>query len=64
MIDLVSHGAPFGFPDLVSAAIRQGYQVRHWRHDAFWVDVNSPETLAEAEAHLLMTTPGDSPARL
>lgn len=60
VIDLVSNDAPFGFPNLVSAAIRQGHQVRHWRHDAFWVDVNSTEALAEAEAHLLMTTPGDS----
>jgi NDP-sugar pyrophosphorylase family protein len=41
----------FGFDDLVRAALEAGCTVGHWRHGAFWIDVNSPEALAEAEAH-------------
>jgi NDP-sugar pyrophosphorylase family protein len=46
-----SSGGAFGFPDLVRAVIGRGWPVAHWTHGAFWLDVNSHETLAEAEAH-------------
>jgi NDP-sugar pyrophosphorylase family protein len=41
-------GTPFGLADLVTASLARGFDVAHWEHGAFWMDVNSPEALAEA----------------
>ena len=43
---------PAGFPDLVNAAVEGGLLVTHWDHGAFWLDVNSPEALADASGQL------------
>jgi NDP-sugar pyrophosphorylase family protein len=45
-------GTPFGLADLITAALAEGYSVAHWVHGAFWMDVNSPELLREANARL------------
>jgi len=42
-------GTPFGLADLVTACLERGHAVAHWEHGAFWMDVNSPEALAEAD---------------
>jgi NDP-sugar pyrophosphorylase family protein len=41
---------PFGLADLVSACLRSGCSVTHWLHEAYWIDVNTPELLAQARA--------------
>lgn len=40
----------FGIADVVTSALHQGLPVESWRHDAVWIDVNSRESLAAAEA--------------
>jgi hypothetical protein len=41
---------PFGLADLVSGCLRVGCSVNHWLHEAYWIDVNTPELLARARA--------------
>ena len=45
-------GKAFGLSDWVNAALKAGYRVEHWRHGAFWMDVNSQELLAEADRQM------------
>jgi NDP-sugar pyrophosphorylase family protein len=40
--------APFGLVDLVNAALQAGCSVTHWLHQAYWIDVNTPELLEQA----------------
>jgi NDP-mannose synthase len=39
---------PFGISDLVSTSLREGCSVTHWLHEAYWIDVNTPELLTRA----------------
>jgi NDP-sugar pyrophosphorylase family protein len=39
---------PFGLVDLINACLKVGYSVTHWMHDAYWIDVNTPELLQQA----------------
>lgn len=41
---------PFGLADLINACLRAGYSVTHWIHEAYWVDVNTPELLEQARS--------------
>lgn len=41
---------PYGLSDLVSGCLRAGCSVSHWLHEAYWIDVNTPELLARARA--------------
>jgi len=41
---------PFGLADLVSGCLQAGCSVNHWLHEAYWIDVNTPELLARARA--------------
>lgn len=45
-------GQPCGLVDLVAAGLDRGLTVSHWEHGAFWMDVNSPELLREANLRL------------
>jgi NDP-sugar pyrophosphorylase family protein len=49
VIDLLPRSGSIGLSSLVSFAIEAGLKVSHWTHDAFWIDVNTPELLAVAE---------------
>jgi len=49
---LLDTGHPRGIADLINATIARGMTVTHWRHGAFWVDVNTPEALERAESEL------------
>jgi NDP-sugar pyrophosphorylase family protein len=40
---------PAGICDLAADSIDAGLAVLHWRHGAYWIDVNSPESLRAAE---------------
>jgi NDP-sugar pyrophosphorylase family protein len=40
--------APFGLVDLINAALHGGCSVTHWLHEAYWIDVNTPELLEQA----------------
>ena len=42
--------APFGLSDFVTAILRDGLTVTHWLHQAYWLDVNTPELLERARA--------------
>jgi mannose-1-phosphate guanylyltransferase/phosphomannomutase len=48
---------PFGISDYITAAIRAGWTVTHWRHGAMMIDVNTPELQREAETALTRETP-------
>ncbi len=37
-----------GMNQMVLTALDHGLQVKHWTHGAFWMDVNTPELLKEA----------------
>jgi NDP-sugar pyrophosphorylase family protein len=39
---------PFGLADLINASLQAGYSVTHWMHEAYWIDVNTPELLEQA----------------
>jgi NDP-sugar pyrophosphorylase family protein len=39
---------PFGLADLINASLQAGYSVTHWMHEAYWIDVNTPELLQQA----------------
>lgn len=39
---------PFGLADLITASLQAGYSVTHWMHEAYWIDVNTPELLEQA----------------
>ncbi len=49
---LVRKDRPMGISDLVRDAIAAGHEVTHWLHGAFWMDINSPEELEQAETEL------------
>lgn len=49
-------GTPTGISDLITAALRAGHTIAHWRHGAFWMDVNSPEALELANARVQALT--------
>ena len=51
-IDLLAPDRPTGLSELIVTAIEAGLSVTHWKHGAFWMDVNSPAALAEASARL------------
>ena len=47
---LIDKAAPIGLDELVEKAItRLDHRVTHWLHHAFWIDVNDPDLLQEAE---------------
>lgn len=52
VINLLDPESSAGISDLVSAALSNNMSVQHWLHGAFWMDVNSPHALAEAEKML------------
>ncbi len=56
VLGLIDDSRPTGISDLVSASIEQGHKVVHWPHEAFWMDINSAETLAEANRLLSGST--------
>jgi NDP-mannose synthase len=39
---------PYGLSSLVTATLDAGCRVTHWLHDAYWIDVNTPELLDRA----------------
>lgn len=39
---------PFGLVDLINACLQAGFSVTHWMHEAYWIDVNTPELLQQA----------------
>jgi len=41
---------PFGLVDLITACLQAGYAVTHWIHEAYWIDVNTPELLEQARS--------------
>jgi NDP-sugar pyrophosphorylase family protein len=41
---------PFGLVDLINASLQSGYSVTHWMHEAYWIDVNTPELLEQARS--------------
>jgi len=43
-----SLAAPFGLVDLINASLQAGCSVTHWLHEAYWIDVNTPELLEQA----------------
>jgi len=43
-----SVATPFGLADLINASLQAGYSVTHWMHEAYWIDVNTPELLEQA----------------
>lgn len=55
ILPLVDRDNPFGLDELVERAIGEGHDVTHWLHGAFWMDVNDPELLAQAETALAET---------
>jgi NDP-mannose synthase len=57
-----SDGTPTGISDLITAALSKNYRVAHWQHGAFWMDVNSPEALELANAHVEALTAAHQPA--
>jgi NDP-sugar pyrophosphorylase family protein len=52
VLKLLEAGRPAGISDLIRAAIGEGMHVIHWTHGAFWMDVNTPKALEEAESAL------------
>lgn len=50
-------GTPIGISELAQALVDEGAQVRLWRHDAPWVDVNDGAAIARAEA-IIAEQPG------
>ena len=52
VLDLVDPQVPIGLDELVEAAIGRGQEARHWRHGAFWIDVNDADALAKAREAL------------
>jgi NDP-sugar pyrophosphorylase family protein len=53
VLSVISQGrTATGLADLVNLAIAAGYTVAHWTHGAYWIDVNSPELLAEANRQI------------
>ena len=52
IIPLVERAIPMGLDELVEKSIAHGFQVTHWLHGAFWVDVNDPDLLLKAEKGL------------
>ncbi len=49
VLALVREDRPIGISDLIRDAIAAGHKVTHWLHGAFWMDINSPEELEQAE---------------
>jgi NDP-sugar pyrophosphorylase family protein len=49
-------GTSCGISDLITAALARGHSVAHWRHGAFWMDINSPESLALADERVAALT--------
>jgi len=41
---------PFGLVDLINAALQASCSVTHWLHEAYWIDVNTPELLEQARS--------------
>jgi NDP-sugar pyrophosphorylase family protein len=39
---------PYGLVDLINAALQARCSVTHWLHEAYWIDVNTPELLEQA----------------
>jgi NDP-sugar pyrophosphorylase family protein len=52
VISLIDKAAPMGLDELVEKAIKQGFFTTHWLHGAFWIDVNDPKLLQQAEKAL------------
>jgi NDP-sugar pyrophosphorylase family protein len=48
VLELIPRDRPSGLSDVVQAAIDRGLVVRHWLHEAPWMDVNTPEDLESA----------------
>jgi NDP-sugar pyrophosphorylase family protein len=61
VLDLLTPGAAAGLVDVVKTALDQGHRVTHWTHGAFWMDVNTPEDLEQAE-RALAARPAPVPA--
>jgi NDP-sugar pyrophosphorylase family protein len=52
VLPLVETSIPMGLDELVEKALSHDFNVTHWRHGAFWVDVNNPDLLIKAEKGL------------
>jgi NDP-sugar pyrophosphorylase family protein len=52
VLPLLEKSAPMGLDQLVEKAIRNGFEITHWQHGAFWVDVNDPSLLDLAQEGL------------
>jgi NDP-sugar pyrophosphorylase family protein len=57
------HRTSTGLSDLVNLAIGTGHTVAHWTHGAYWIDVNSPQLLAEADRQIWAIEQGRPPGR-
>ncbi len=49
-LGVIDPDAATGLADLVNRALAAGFAVEHWRHGALWIDVNTAEDVAAAEA--------------
>ena len=52
IISLIDKTVPMGLDELVEKAISQGFQTTHWLHGAFWMDINDPDLLQQANEAL------------
>lgn len=55
VLSLLPETGPVGMSQLVLLTLDAGLTVTHWTHNAFWMDVNTPELLAVANE----TVPGE-----
>ena len=52
VLNLIDPNHPCGISDLIKTALAHSFEVAHWTHGAFWVDVNGRDDLARAETEL------------
>lgn len=53
---------PYGLSDLINATLHGGCTVTHWLHEAYWIDVNTPELLARARQEAMLDAAARTPA--
>jgi NDP-sugar pyrophosphorylase family protein len=52
VLPLLEKKEPMGLDELVAKAIAHGFHVTHWQHASFWMDVNDPCLLQQAQEAL------------
>lgn len=56
IITLIDKTVPIGLDELVERAISQGFHITHWLHGAFWMDINDPDLLEQANEVMTIQT--------